>query len=94
MKTGTGLFPVHRVGSGTSSVSLLVQGIQYDKIEIKSEDVAPNLYMLSGSENVDPGHPRWCRWPYRSADRTAYSWSMRNMCRSAIRSWRVDSQFK
>ena len=57
MKTGTGLFPVHRVGSGTFSVSLLVQGIQYDKIEIKSENVAPNLYMLSGSENVDPGHP-------------------------------------
>lgn len=33
------------------------QGIQYDKIEIKTEKVAPNLYMLSGSENVDPGHP-------------------------------------
>jgi glyoxylase-like metal-dependent hydrolase (beta-lactamase superfamily II) len=33
------------------------QGIQYDKIEIKTERVAPNLYMLSGSENVDPGHP-------------------------------------
>src|SRR6478672_888809 len=39
------------------SVSLLAQGIQYDKIEIKTEKVAPNLYMLSGSENVDPGHP-------------------------------------
>jgi cyclase len=33
------------------------QGIQYDKIEIKTDKVAPNLYMLSGSENVDPGHP-------------------------------------
>jgi glyoxylase-like metal-dependent hydrolase (beta-lactamase superfamily II) len=33
------------------------QGIQYDKIEIKTERVAPNLYMLSGSENVDPGPP-------------------------------------
>src|SRR5919201_5955252 len=32
-------------------------GIQYDKIEIKPEKVGPNLYMLSGSENVDPGHP-------------------------------------
>ena len=32
-------------------------GIQYDKIEIKTEKVSPNLYMLSGSENVDPGHP-------------------------------------
>ena len=32
-------------------------GIQYDKIEIKTDQVAPNLYMLSGSEGVDPGHP-------------------------------------
>jgi len=39
------------------STSLLSQGIQYDKIEIKTEKVTPNLYMLSGSENVDPGHP-------------------------------------
>jgi glyoxylase-like metal-dependent hydrolase (beta-lactamase superfamily II) len=31
--------------------------IQYDKIEIKTDKVASNLYMLSGSENVDPGHP-------------------------------------
>jgi cyclase len=38
-------------------LSLAAQGIQYDKIEIKTEKVAPNLYMLSGSENVDPGHP-------------------------------------
>jgi cyclase len=35
----------------------LAQGIQYDKIEIKTDKLAPNLYMLSGSENVDPGHP-------------------------------------
>ena len=42
-----------------AAVSALVraQGIQYDKIEIKTDKVAPNLYMLSGSENVDPGHP-------------------------------------
>jgi cyclase len=32
-------------------------GIQYDKIEFKTDKVAPNLYMLSGSEGVDPGHP-------------------------------------
>src|SRR4029079_12762044 len=43
---------------GAMSVSFMAaQGIQYDKIEIKTENVAPNLYMLSGSENVDPGHP-------------------------------------
>src|SRR5256885_13722965 len=39
------------------SASVWAQGIQYDKIEIKTEKIAPNLYMLSGSENVDPGHP-------------------------------------
>jgi glyoxylase-like metal-dependent hydrolase (beta-lactamase superfamily II) len=39
------------------SASVLAQGIPYDKIQIKTEKVAPNLYMLSGSENVDPGHP-------------------------------------
>src|SRR6476646_1448903 len=39
------------------SANLLSQGIQYDKIEIKTEKVTPNLYMLAGSENVDPGHP-------------------------------------
>jgi cyclase len=45
------------VAAGFLSISLLAQGIQYDKIEIKTEKVTPNLYMLSGSENVDPGHP-------------------------------------
>src|SRR5206468_911472 len=39
------------------SVSLLGQAIPYDRIEIKTQKIAPNLYMLSGSENVDPGHP-------------------------------------
>src|SRR5947207_1311700 len=42
---------------GALSIGLMAQGIQYDKIEIKTEKVTPNLYMLSGSENVDPGHP-------------------------------------
>jgi glyoxylase-like metal-dependent hydrolase (beta-lactamase superfamily II) len=43
--------------AGSLSLGLLAQGIQFDKIEIKTEKIAPNLYMLSGSENVDPGHP-------------------------------------
>jgi glyoxylase-like metal-dependent hydrolase (beta-lactamase superfamily II) len=44
--------------SAAMPVGTLAQGgIQYDKIEIKTDKVAPNLYMLSGSENVDPGHP-------------------------------------
>ena len=43
--------------AATIPESALAQGIQYDKIEIKTDKVAPNLYMLSGSEGVDPGHP-------------------------------------
>src|SRR3954463_14349499 len=39
------------------SLSAFGQAIPYDKIEIKTDKVAPNLYMLSGSEGVDPGHP-------------------------------------
>jgi cyclase len=32
------------------------QGIDYAKIEILTEKMAPNLYMLSGSAGADPGH--------------------------------------
>src|SRR6202162_4524579 len=32
------------------------QGIDYAKIEITAEKIAPNLYMLSGSAGLDPGH--------------------------------------
>src|SRR5437762_12849913 len=56
MKSATTYF-LAVAAAAALSVSLLAQGIQYDKIEIKTEKVAPNLYMLSGSENVDPGHP-------------------------------------
>jgi cyclase len=45
------------VTAASLSATVRAQGIQYDKIEIKTEKIAPNLYMLSGSENVDPGHP-------------------------------------
>ena len=45
------------VAAGLFAPDLLAQGIQYDKIELKTEKIASNLYMLSGSENVDPGHP-------------------------------------
>ncbi len=40
-----------------SSLAWAQGGIQYDKIEIRTDKLAPNLYMLSGSEHVDPGHP-------------------------------------
>src|SRR5215831_13285097 len=56
MKSATRYFLAMTVGA-VISASLLAQGIQYDKIEIKTDKVAPNLYMLSGSEGVDPGHP-------------------------------------
>jgi cyclase len=36
--------------------SVHAQGIDYAKIEILTEKVAPNLYMLSGSGGADPGH--------------------------------------
>jgi glyoxylase-like metal-dependent hydrolase (beta-lactamase superfamily II) len=32
------------------------QAIDYAKIEILTEQIAPNLYMLSGSAGADPGH--------------------------------------
>ena len=38
------------------SMSAWAQGIDYAKIEILSDKVAPNLYMLSGSAGADPGH--------------------------------------
>jgi glyoxylase-like metal-dependent hydrolase (beta-lactamase superfamily II) len=44
------------VAAGVFAPGFLAQ-ILYDKIELKTERIAPNLYMLSGSENVDPGHP-------------------------------------
>jgi glyoxylase-like metal-dependent hydrolase (beta-lactamase superfamily II) len=43
-------------GAGFTGV-LAQSGIQYDKIEIRTDRIAPNLYMLSGSENVDANHP-------------------------------------
>ena len=36
--------------------SAWAQGIDYAKIEILTEKIAPNLYMLSGSAGADPGH--------------------------------------
>jgi cyclase len=38
------------------SGSLRAQGIDYAKIEILTEKVGPNLYLLSGSAGADPGH--------------------------------------
>ena len=56
MKRASQLLVVCMAAAATSTARAQT-GIQYDKIEIKTDKVAPNLYMLSGSENVDPGHP-------------------------------------
>ncbi len=48
------------VGMAAAAVSLCAwahaQGIDYAKIEILTEKVGPNLYMLSGSAGADPAH--------------------------------------
>src|SRR5271155_639400 len=48
------------VVSATVAFSLSIwaqgQGIDYAKIEILTEKIAPNLYLLSGSAGADPGH--------------------------------------
>jgi cyclase len=38
------------------STSARPQGLDYNRIEIITEQVAPNLYMLSGSAGLDPAH--------------------------------------
>src|SRR6266404_6800358 len=47
-----------RVALATIAVSFSAwgQGIDYAKIEILTEKIGPNLYMLSGSAGADPGH--------------------------------------
>src|SRR5450631_1568783 len=56
MKAGGGFLAV--VATAAVSLSALAQGqgIDYTKIEILTEKIAPNLYMLSGSGGADPGH--------------------------------------
>jgi glyoxylase-like metal-dependent hydrolase (beta-lactamase superfamily II) len=57
MNRASQLFLVSIVATALPASAWAQGGIQYDKIEIKTDKVAPNLYMLSGSEGVDPGHP-------------------------------------
>jgi cyclase len=38
------------------SVSARSQGLDFGRIEITTEQIAPNLYMLSGSAGLDPAH--------------------------------------
>jgi cyclase len=57
MNRAAKLFLASLVAAGLPANAWAQAGIPYDKIEIKTDKVAPNLYMLSGSEGVDPGHP-------------------------------------
>jgi glyoxylase-like metal-dependent hydrolase (beta-lactamase superfamily II) len=38
------------------SMSARSQGLDYGRIEITTDQIAPNLYMLSGSAGLDPAH--------------------------------------
>jgi cyclase len=38
------------------AVPALAQGIDYSKVQILTEQVGPNVYALTGSPDVDPGH--------------------------------------
>src|SRR5258708_22921705 len=49
-------FAVVAAGAVSLSAWAQGQGIDYAKIEILTEQVAPNLYLLSGSAGADPGH--------------------------------------
>src|SRR5438876_11334470 len=39
------------------SVSVWAQGTDFSKIEFTTKQISPNLYMFSGSPNVDVNHP-------------------------------------
>jgi cyclase len=49
-------FPLVAFAAAALSVSAWAQGPDYSKIDITPEKIAPNLYMLSGSAGLDPGH--------------------------------------
>ncbi len=44
------------LAAAASSVSARSQALDYARIEIITEQIAPNLYMLSGSAGLDPSH--------------------------------------
>jgi glyoxylase-like metal-dependent hydrolase (beta-lactamase superfamily II) len=44
------------LAAASLSMSARAQGTDYSKIEITTEKIAPNLYLLSGSAGLDPAH--------------------------------------
>jgi len=51
-------WPMSFAGLAAAAFTICVsaQGTDYSKIEITADKIAPNLYMLSGSAGLDPGH--------------------------------------
>ena len=45
------------LASMAACITLRAQGTDYTKIEFTARKVSSNLYMLSGSPNVDVNHP-------------------------------------
>src|SRR5207247_11035584 len=56
MKSAWQLFLV-ALAAGALSVSVWAQGTDFSKIEFTAKKVTSNLYMVSGSPNVDVNHP-------------------------------------
>src|SRR5215471_4663018 len=50
-------FSLFLLGAVAVTASVSAQGTDYTKIEFTAKKVAPNLYMISGSPNVDVNHP-------------------------------------
>jgi len=51
-----GQFSLVAVATISVTLSAWAQGIDYARIEILTEKIAPNLYMLAGSAGADPAH--------------------------------------
>src|SRR5262245_3660141 len=49
--------PLVAVIASAVSVGVWAQGTDFSKIEFTAKQIAPNLYMISGSPNVDVNHP-------------------------------------
>jgi len=49
-------FVVLGLAAASLSMSARAQGTDFSKIEITTEKIAPNLYLLSGSAGLDPAH--------------------------------------
>lgn len=72
--------PVVATAIVLSSVGAGAQKIDFARTEIQTQQIASNFYTLTGSANVDPGHPEAAggRMGFLWGQ-MACCWSMRNM---------------